>query len=65
MLMGTVPVVELPELNTPLVTSEVNWIYGLDTVSARSPPTFVLLLRFTNTHKAARFVASCAEEQLV
>ena len=27
MLTGTVPVVELPELKTPLVTSGVNWIY--------------------------------------
>ena len=27
MLTGIDPVVELPELNTPLVTSEVNWIY--------------------------------------
>ena len=30
MLTGAVPDDELPELNTPLVTSEVNWIYCQD-----------------------------------
>ena len=33
MLTGTVPDDVLPELNTPLLTSGVNWIYRADFIS--------------------------------
>lgn len=38
MLTGTVPDDELPELNSPLVTSGVSWIYYPDFVSATALP---------------------------
>lgn len=65
MLTGTVPDDELPELNTPLVTSEVSWIYCPGSVSATALPYHSYLRPgVSNTHKAVRVVASCAEEQL-
>ena len=65
MLTGIVPDDELPELNTPLVTSGANWIYCPGPVSAKTQLDYSYIRpRSFDTHKAARVIASCAEKYL-
>lgn len=60
MLTGAVPDDELPELNTPFVTSEANCICLPRLCISNS--TTNLLEGLASTHKAACFIASCAEK---